>query len=266
MCDGGRNISAHAVPSASFRFYGTLNDFLPAARRQATLVCEIASGASVKDLVEALGVPHTEIDHLVVSGRFVDFAYVVRDGDRVAAYPSFRRLHLERAHLAPPPQADPRFVADVHLGRLAGYLRLAGFDVEYRNDYSDHELVAVSAREDRVVLTRDVGVLKHSAVRRGYFVRETQPARQLVEVLRRFDLASRAAPFTRCIRCNALLAAVPKSEVERRLPPRTREDYDEFSRCPACGGVYWRGSHYSRMRAFLDAAFDAAGEKPDARW
>jgi uncharacterized protein with PIN domain len=244
---------------ASVRFYGPLNDFLPRWHKQATLVFTFAGGASVKDLIEALGVPHTEVEHLLVNNRAADFASVVQDGDRVAAYPPFHSLDVPgELRLGPPPQTMPRFVADVHLGRLAAYLRLAGFDLQYRNDYSDPELVEISTREDRTVLTRDVGVLKHAALRRGYFVRETQPGRQLVEVLRRYDLPPRAAPFTRCVRCNGVLARASKQEVIDALPPRTREHYDEFSRCAGCGRVYWAGSHYSRMRVFLDVAFGAA--------
>lgn len=247
------------MASATVRFYGVLNDFLPAARKQATLVCAFASGTSVKDLIEALGVPHTEVDHLLVNGRSVDFTWAVRDGDRVAAYPPFTTLNVPAdTGLGPPPQAEPRFVSDVHLGRLAAYLRLAGFDTEYRNDYSDRELVEISAGDDRTLLTRDVGVLKHAALTRGYFVRETKPARQLVEVLRRFDLVERARSFTRCIVCNGVLQPVAKEDVLERLPPRTREHYEDFSRCPGCGRVYWRGSHYSRMGVFLDAAFYSA--------
>lgn len=255
------------MPAASFRLYGVLNDFLPAAARQAPLVSRFDGGASVKDLVEALGVPHPEIDWLVVNGRPVGFGYLVCDGDRVAAYPPFRVLNLgDAGRLGPPPQADPRFVADVHLGRLTAYLRLAGFDTSYRNDHADHELVAISAAEDRTLLTRDVGALKHSAVRRGYFVRETQPARQLVEVLRRFDLVGLARPFTRCLRCNDRLRAVPKDLVVDLLPERTRELFSDYSRCPACGRIYWRGSHHSRMSLFLEEAFAAAeGGGPGAR-
>ena len=237
------------------RLYGELNVFLPPSRRQATLVCKLVSAATVKDLVEALGVPHTEIDHLVVNGRAVDFACVVRGGERVAAYPPFRGVEVGGAlRLSPPPQADPPFVADVHLGRLAAYLRLAGFDVAYRNDFRDPELVEISAAEDRTLLTRDVGVLKHRAVRRGYYVRDTLPGRQLVEVLRRFGLAERVAPFTRCMRCNRRLERAPKGEVLEALPPRVREQHEEFSRCPGCSRVFWAGSHHARMRRFLEAA------------
>lgn len=247
------------MPTASVRFYGSLNDFLPPAHRQSTLVAAFDGHPSIKDFVEALGVPHPEIDLLIVDGRSVDFSFRVRDGDRVAAYPRIRSFELGDAiRLQPPLQREPRFVADVHLGRLTAYLRLAGFDTAYRNDCRDHELVAMSASEDRVLLTRDVGVLKHTVVTRGYFVRETEPARQLVEVLRQFDLVTRASPFTRCLRCNDRLHLVAKQRVEHLLPPRTRESYQEFSRCPTCTRIYWQGSHHARMKHFLDTAFTAA--------
>jgi uncharacterized protein with PIN domain len=243
------------VESASVRLYGALNDFLPPPRRQATLVCVFEHRTSVKDMVEALGVPHPEIDLIVVNGRAVDFAYRVGDGDRVAVYPSFRALDLgDVARVGPSPHPEPRFVADVHLGRLTAYLRLAGLDTQYRNDYSDRELVEISAAEDRTLLTRDVGVLKHRALTRGYFVRAVQPARQLVEVLRRFDLVTHAAPFSRCLRCNSRLHVVAKDRIEHLLPTRTREQYRDFSRCPACARIYWRGSHYARLTVFLETA------------
>jgi uncharacterized protein len=247
------------VPSASFRFYGSLNDFLPSAQKQATLVCAFAERSSVKDLAEALGVPHPEIDRIVVNGAAVGFSYRVNDGDRVAIYPLWRNLDPgSEGRLSPLEQEHLRFVADVHLGQLAAYLRFAGFDTLYRNDYADADIAAVSAVEDRVLLTRDVGILKRANVARGYFVRATQPGRQLVEVFRQFDAPVRAAPFTRCVRCNSQLRAATREEVLDRLPARTREEHDTFSQCPTCARVYWKGSHYSRVRTFLDAAFAAS--------
>jgi hypothetical protein len=165
----------------SLRVYGALNDFLRPVLRHATLICDFTSSGSVKDFVEAFGVPHPEIDLIVVNDQPVSFAYRVSDGDRVAVFPTFHTLDLEGVpRLGPPAQATPRFVADVHLGRLTAYLRLAGFDTEYRNDYSDSEIAQISAADDRALLTRDVGLLKHRVVTRGYFLRQTQPARQLV--------------------------------------------------------------------------------------
>jgi uncharacterized protein with PIN domain len=260
---------------AFFRFYGALNDFLPPARRQLTQVCSFTSPASIKDSIEALGVPHPEVDRLSVNGELVDFRYLVRDGDRVAVFPPFHVLDLGGdGRLVPTMPDEIRFVADVHLGRLAAYLRLAGFDTEYRTDASDEALAAASAAENRVLLTRDVNLLKRSVVTRGYFVRNTQPARQVIEVLRRFECVAAARPFTRCPRCNGLLKAIDKALVLDRVPPRTRECQDVFSQCTACTdvfsqctactAVYWQGSHYDRIRQFLELAFRAASAPTEA--
>jgi hypothetical protein len=247
------------MATVTVRLYGALNDFVPATRRHAALGCTFAGTRSVKDLIEGLGVPHPEIDLVLVNGEVVGFAHLVHDGDRVAAYPLFERLDLGGVpRLVQPEPADPRFVADVHLGRLVAYLRLAGFDTGYDRRWTDVEIVDQAAAEDRTVLTRDVGLLMHRRVGRGYFVRETQPARQLVEVLRRFDLPARAAPFTRCLPCNGPLRPASKAEVEPLLPGHTRDLYRTFQRCAACGRVYWEGSHHARMTRLLETAFLAA--------
>ena len=241
------------------RIYGELNDFLPRAWRHETLVYPLRSPGSAKDMIEALGVPHTEIDLIVVNNVPVTFGYGVTDGDRVAVYPRFRALALEGVtRLAPPSSIDARFVADVHLGRLAAYLRIAGFDTVYRNDFEDKEIISIAARENRTVLTRDVAILKHNAVERGYFLRNIQPARQLVEVLQQFGLAGCAAPFTRCVHCNSALHDVAKEDIVHMLPPRTREHYLDFAKCQGCERIYWQGSHYTRMQEFLDRAFAIA--------
>lgn len=235
------------------RVHGDLNDFLPPARRGRRIAVDVAAGTTVKDLVESLGVPHTEVDVIVVNGQSVDFAHQVADGARVDVFPLLAAVNLAPVvHLHPPPLGRPTFVLDVHLGRLARYLRLLGFDVWWRNDTSDDELVRVCRSEDRVLLTRDRGLLKRAAVTRGSFVRETAWRRQLVEVLRRFELFGAIEPFGRCLECNGRLAHVTKAEVEKRLPPRTRRDYHDFRRCPDCGRIYWRGSHYDRLRTVVD--------------
>ena len=243
---------------AFFRFYGALNDFLPPGRRRTRLMCRFRYPTSIKDLIESLGVPHPEVERLTVNGELVDFHYIVGDGDRIAAYPPFHTLDLgETGRLVPTLSGPPRFVADVHVGRLAAYLRLAGFDTQYRNDAPDVEL-AISAANDRVLLTRDVELLKRSAVTRGHYVRHTQPGRQLVEVLRRFECAVAAHPFTRCPRCNGMLWVTDKARVAHLVPPRTRASHELFSQCTACAAVYWQGSHYERIERFLGVAFASA--------
>lgn len=240
------------MAQVTIRFYAELNDFLPRERRQRPFTVTVAGQPTVKDLVESLGVPHTEIELIVVHGVSVDFTYTVREGDAISVYPVFESLDVTPLlRVRPQPLREPRFVLDVHLGRLATYLRMLGFDTRYENDADDPTLARVSAEEHRILLTRDRGLLKRGTVTHGYYVRETNPERQLAEVCRRFDLAGAIAPFSRCLRCNGPLVAAPKATVLDRLPPRVRAEYDEFQACPSCGGVFWQGTHYQRMRQLI---------------
>jgi uncharacterized protein with PIN domain/sulfur carrier protein ThiS len=235
------------------RFYAELNDFLPPDRRGRPITLEVAAGTTVKDLAESFGVPHTEIEVILVNGESVDFVHQVSEGDRVSVYPVFEALDVSPlVLLRPRPLREPRFVLDVHLGRLARILRLLGFDSVWRNDITDHELATISVGEKRILLTRDRGLLKHAKVTHGYLVRETNHRRQVVEILRRFDLFGAIAPFGRCLECNGVLERVAKEEVEHRLPPRTRRDYNDFSTCPDCSRIYWQGSHYDRLAALVE--------------
>lgn len=236
------------------RVYGPLNDFLPAPRRQAAWRYAGDGTRSVKDLIESLGVPHTEIDLIIVNGISVAFDHALRDGDRIAVFPRFLSLDVGAVTRVRVPVPDPvRFVVDVHLGTLARYLRLLGLDTVYRSDADDESIAAVAHREGRIVLTRDAGLLKRRIVTHGCFLRSTRPREQLIEVLRRFgpfDLQ----PFTRCIRCNGPLRSVPKDAVVAMLQPATREHFDHFDQCSDCGRVYWKGSHWTRLTRIVDAA------------
>lgn len=238
--------------SVTFRFYAELNDFLEPANRQADIVRSVARRTSVKDAIESMGVPHPEVDLLLVDGRPAGFGHRLAGGERVTAFPRFRKIELEDVSLVRPAKAEPRFVLDVHLGRLAAYLRLAGFDADYRNDATDPELAGRAEREARILLTRDVGLLQRGGVSHGYFVRETAPARQLLEVLRRFDLQDRIAAFTRCLRCNVPVVPATDPTLLERVPPRIREGHSEFRMCPACARIYWKGTHYEWMVRLLE--------------
>ena len=281
---------------------------------------------AVKDAIEALGVPHTEVDAIVINGRAVGFAHRLRDGDLVEVYPppgspQYGRQEQpgngrqerpengpqERPENGPPPgsprygpQDRPekgstprstspggtprgseggtlprpgapgytsrpgpisltppvprptRFILDTHLGRLAAYLRMLGFDCVYGNHADDEELAERAAAEGRVLLTRDRGLLRRSAVRLGCLLRSDDPQQQLEEVVARFDLRSRAAPFTRCIRCNGRIQPVDRAVVADRLQPKTLRYFDTFGRCESCAAVYWQGSHYERMRRTVE--------------
>ena len=242
-----------APACAWFRFYAELNDHLPPARRYGSVEKQFFVPASVKDMIENSGVPHTEVDLILINGESSDFSQWVRNGDRVAVYPVFESLDITPVlRLRPQPLREPKFVLDVHLGRLAGYLRMLGFDTLYDNRADDLELVRISSEQKRILLTRDRGVLKHSAVTHGYWLRETDSRRQTEEVVRRFDLARLLRPFTRCMVCNQALQAVSKVEVCGWVPPRTLEWCEGFWECPCCRRVYWRGSHYRRMRQWVE--------------
>ena len=242
------------MKKASIRFYAQLNDFLPRERRVRPITCRFDVGGSVKDTIEAMGVPHTEVDFILVNGEPVDFAYRLQDGDRVSVFPSFRSIDIAPlVHLRPATLGERRFVADGHLGRLAAYLRMLGFDTLYDGNYQDKELARLSSGESRILLTRDRGLLKRNVVSLGYYVRATEPAQQLVEVSREFDLISAIAPFRRCMHCNALLRATEKESIRHRLLPETAKHFQEFYTCPDCQRVYWKGSHYRRMKRLIES-------------
>lgn len=238
----------------TLRFYAQLNDFLSPLRRSRRFRDQLTT-ASIKDTIEALGVPHTEVDLIVVNGEAVDFTYRLRNGDCVAVYPSFRTIDLSDAgRVGRDPARPVRFIADIHLAKLASLLRLAGFDTVVIEN--DEDAAECSAREGRVLLTRDVGLLKRAIVTTGYWVRHTQPERQFVEVLARYDLARDMEPFARCLRCNTPLAPAEARAVASRIPPRTRAAFDDFRECTRCGRVYWRGSHYERLAGLLHRVRD----------
>jgi len=249
-----RGLSGNRFREAHFRFYAELNDFLPPERRYIEFPYRFLDSSTVKDRIESFGVPHTEVDLILVNGEPVDFARRIEDGDRVSVYPVFESFDIAPvSRLRPEPLREPAFVLDTHLGRLAAYLRMLGFDVLYRNSSADEELAEISAGQRRILLTRDLGLLKRGAVTRGYFVRETDARRQLAEVVRRFDLARLAKPFTRCLRCNAGLEPASAEQVSGRVPPRAAALYDRFLACPQCGRVYWQGGHYRRMQALVES-------------
>ena len=236
------------------RFYEELNDFLPAERRKASFSHRFRGTPAVKDLVESVGVPHGEIDVILVDGESVGFEHRLRGGERVAVYPTFERFDVSSlTPLRPVPLREPKFIADVHLGKLARYLRLVGLDTVYERELDDAGIAARSREERRIVLTRDRGLLKRKAVTHGHFVRKVKSDDQLLEVIDAFDLRGRLAPFSRCLECNGLLRPVARGLVEERLPLYTRMEYDRFLRCEGCEKVYWPGAHFARLRALVDS-------------
>jgi uncharacterized protein len=246
----------NGVPKVcEFRFYEELNDYLRPEQRKRSITREIAGTPSVKDAIEALGVPHTEIDLILVDGRSVRFDRRLRGGERIAVYPEFERFDITPLHrLRPRPLRNPRFVADVHLGTLARYLRLLGFDTLYGNDLDDDELTRRTVDERRILLTRDVGLLKRKAVVRGHWLRSREPERQVEEIVEALHLKRAFRPFARCMTCNGLLVVVARKDVAAVVPPRVYRRFRSFKRCEDCQRVYWRGTHFTRLQRLVAQA------------
>jgi uncharacterized protein with PIN domain/sulfur carrier protein ThiS len=238
---------------ASFRFYQELNDFLAPGRRQREFAYPFAQSATTKHAIEALGVPHTEVELVLVNGESVGLDRRLRDGDRVAVYPKFEALDVTPLlRIRAQPLRVTRFVADAHLGGLARLLRMTGFDTLYDSHFHDDDVVDVASTQQRIVLTRDRALLKRRTVTHGCFVHALRPPWQLRELFERLDLARSARPFTLCIKCNAPLAAVDKAVVAELLPAGVRARHERFSTCGSCARVFWEGSHWRHMRTMVD--------------
>ncbi|MGH8354203.1 MAG: Mut7-C RNAse domain-containing protein [Pseudomonas sp.] len=239
--------------SATFRFYEELNDFLPAERRRQAFACVCARAATCKHMIEALGVPHTEVELVLVNGESVGFERLLADGDRVAVYPKFERLDISPLlKVRGQPLRVMRFVADAHLGALAHLLRMAGFDTLYDNHFRDEQIAALAAAEGRIVLTRDRELLKRRVISHGCYVHALKPTQQLRELFERLDLARSVRPFSLCLHCNAPLHSIDKAQIIEQLPPAVRQRYQRFLICERCGRLFWEGTHWRSMRSLLE--------------
>ena len=248
--------------SAQIRFYEELNDFLPVVRKKTQFSYFFECNPSIKDVIEAIGVPHAEVDFILVNSESVTFSYHIRDGDNVSVYPVFESMDISNVtHLREKPLREPKFILDVHLGKLAKYLRIFGFDTLYENSYDDYEIIAISSAQKRAILTRDVSLLKNKSLTHGYWIRSQNTKDRLIEVIRRFDLVSNIKPFCRCTVCNGIIKKVSKESIMDRLEPKTKRYYDEFHKCTSCKKIYWKGSHYNEMEVFIEKALKQISQK-----
>jgi uncharacterized protein len=239
------------------RFYSDLNLLLSRERRGVSFIRSLTEPASVKDVIESCGVPHTEVDVILVNGEPEDFQYLVTGDEQISVYPVIHSIDIPATdRLQNRELHDPRFVVDVNLGKLVRYLRLCGFNTAYRNNTSDSELINTMLKEDRVLLTRDRKLLMHKVIRNGMLVYSDEPVDQLVEVMNRFELYTKTTPFSRCINCNGILELAKKADVIDQLEPLTKRYFDRFSKCNQCGQVYWDGSHRKRLQSKLKKILD----------
>lgn len=236
------------MATATIRFYEELNDFLPRHRRKADFEIAFKDKRSIKDAIESLGVPHTEIDLILVNGNSVGFQYILNDKDRVSVYPVFESLDISNiTRLRKMPLCRSRFIADINLGKLAKYMRVLGFDLYFDVNLSSREIIEISRREHRIILTGDRKLLKFKDVRHGMFVRPRTTIQQIKRIIADLDIKNRVDPFTRCLLCNIRLQAVAKEDVLDRIPAKTRTFCDAYAHCPSCDRIFWKGTHFHHM-------------------
>ncbi len=243
--------------SARFRFYGPIRDFIPAGKMRYDFIYRFGGSPAVKDPIEAIGVPHTEVAHILVNSYPVNFSYRLMDSDYVSVFPEFMNSALSpETGLRPPLKGKPGFILDIHLGKLARLLRFTGFDSLYRNDYSDDEIANIAKESGRVVLTRDKMLLHDNRITRGYWPRSTDADIQFREIINRFDLYEYISPFLICSKCNGTIEEINKEAVLERLKPGTAKNYNKFYICRSCKQIYWRGAHFNSLKLKLDKLTD----------
>lgn len=235
-------------------FWRNLQELLrPQFKGRSRIEYELSRKASVKDIVEACGVPHTEVGRLTIDGREIPFSHLGANDDRMEVYPLRAPLDVKiPTLLRPETLPDTTFAVDMNVGKLATLLRMAGFDTFYQNEISDPELIEVALREKRILLSKDKDLLKRKEVVFGSLVREVQPEKQLAEIVHLFGLKEQFKPLSRCLRCNVLLPPVAKERIIDRLKPLTKKYYDSFRQCPSCRRIYWPGTHRDNMLIVLN--------------
>ena len=240
------------MPKASLRFYNELNEILPENRRSSYIEAEFTEKRSVKDMIEALGVPHTEIDVILANGRSVDFGYILKDGDRICVYPVCETPDISDViHLKPIPGCRSRFVADINIRDIVRYMRALGLDVYFNPSSSARDIIGISKKEDRIILTRSKKLLKHNDAVLGILLRRGPLEEQVRDVIQRLGIREEVKPFSRCLKCNSFLKDVNKSDIEERLPQKTRAYCDKYAICMSCNKIYWEGSHVVEMKRVI---------------
>lgn len=238
--------------NVTFRFYAELNDFLPEERRQRSFPLALKTPVTVEEALISLGIPLAEVDLVLVNSQPAALRQRLQEADEVSVYPVFESLDISSLTTSQKaPLRQTRFILDAHLGKLAKYLRMLGFDTLYRNDFGDEEIIDIAAAESRIILTRDKLLLTSPRVSHGYYVRATEKHEQLIEVVKKFDLYSQFRSFTRCMTCNADLEPKTKEEIESKINPETARVFHEFYYCPTCDKVFWKGSHFERMERLI---------------
>ena len=245
------------MPKAIFRFYEKLNDLLPKHRQKTDSEAKFKGKRSVKDMIEALGVPHTEVDLVLANSESVNFSYIIQDADRISVYPVFKSINIENlTRLRPLPLHKTRFVADINLGDIVKYMRALGLDVFFDPSLSPLEIITISKNKNRIILTKSKNLLKYKEVSHGILIRPESTTKQIACIIESLDIKDRIKPFTRCLLCNSPLENISKKEIEDRIPLRTKEFCDEYVYCRKCDKIYWKGTNYIKIKNMIHEILD----------
>ena len=240
----------HHIP---IRFYEELNDFLSTDIKKRDICVSVDKGRTVGSLIKSFGVPDSAVDLILVNGRAVNFSYALTENDRVSVYPVFETFDISSiTKLRDTPLRDLKFICDVHLGRLAKYLRMLGFDTWYENDYADKKILDLSDKQKRILLTKNKKLLENKKITRGVLVKQAEPRRQLTEIVNYFDLKTSANPLSRCLICNGTIEKIKKEALGHQVKPSILKKYDTFFRCTGCDHIYWKGTHFESMMRWVE--------------
>ncbi len=249
------------MPKVALRFYSELNDLLPDHRKNTDFEAEFKDKRSVKDIIEAFGVPHTEVDIIIANGESIDFKYILQGGDQISVYPAFEKPNIQNIlHLCPAPPFKTRFIVDINLGDIVKLMRVLGFDVYYDQDLSNQNIIELSKKDDRIIITKSRKLLKFKDVAYGLLLHSGTTEAQIKDIIYRLEIKDKVRPFSRCLRCNGILSSVPKEEIEDRIPPKTRSFCDQYSHCESCNKIYWEGTHVFEMRKVIDRILGKTNE------
>ena len=240
------------MKQVSFRFYEELNNYLPLEKHKVWFEYIFADATSMQDALLSMEVPLDEIELILVNQQSKGLDYILQDGDRISVYPVFESFDLSGiSQIREKPLRNPKFICDVHLGRLSKYMRMLGWDTLYSNQYSPDEMIAISCQEKRIILSRNYQLTRHKKVTHSYWIQSSCPVEQIKDLINKLDLSNKIIPLTRCLKCNQRLVPVEKKKIAHRLEALTAKYYNEFYVCPACDQIYWKGSHFERMSDFI---------------
>lgn len=253
----------------TFQFHGNLNDFLKRENRNKPITYQFGYKQNIKDACEALGVPHCEIFEVHLNNTFAVLENHLSNGATIDVYPRGflkNQNKLTGKSLQDNFHPDQGFIIDVHLGKLAKLMRSLGLNVLYDKNIKSSEIGVLSTQTKRMLLTGDIALLKRRIIRRGYYIRSKKPEEQLKEVVHRFAKNYSFSLFSRCLLCNEPVVKIEKEDILHRLLPNTKKYFDIFYYCHNCDKIYWRGSHYEKMKNLLDRVISSENRFGESIW